>query len=66
MKKIEKQSISKVMNLFLMVKSMLKPFGFIETSSGLYDGERIVAWTTMDVCFYKMVGEEKVYTKKEL
>ena len=31
------------------VKSALKHFGFIKPSSGLYDGEKIVAWTTLDV-----------------
>ena len=64
MKKIEKQSILNVMNLFMMVKSMLKCFSFIKPSSGLYDGENIFARTTRNV-FNKITGEEKVYTEKE-
>ena len=43
MKKIEKQSIPNVMDLFTMVKSTLKRFGFVKTSSGLYDGGKNVA-----------------------
>ena len=42
MKKIEKQSNPKVMNLFMMIKSTLKRFGFIKPSSGLYDGEKFL------------------------
>ena len=57
-KKIEKQSIPDVMTLFIIVKSTFKRFGFIKPSSGLYDGERIDAGTTMDV-FIKIMGEEK-------
>ena len=40
MKKIDKQSFPNEMNLFMMVKSTLKRFGFIKPSSGLYDGEK--------------------------
>ena len=35
MKKIEKQSFQNVMNLFMIEKSTLKRFGFINPSSGL-------------------------------
>ena len=45
-------------------KIMLKCFGFNKPSSGLDDGLLNVAWTTMDV-FIKMMGEEKVCTKKD-
>ena len=41
MKKIEKQSIPKEMNLFMMVKSTLNYFGFMIPSSGLCDGEKL-------------------------
>ena len=37
MKKIEKQSIPNVNNLFMNVKLTLKRFGFMEPSSGLYE-----------------------------
>ena len=40
MKKRE-QSILNVMNIFMMIKLMLKRSGFIKTSSGLYDGEKL-------------------------
>ena len=53
MKKIEKQSIPNMKNLFMMVKH----FGFSKPSSGLYDGEKNVTWTAMDV-FIKITGEE--------
>ena len=43
---------------------MLKRFGFIKPSSGLYDGKKIVAWTMMDV-FIKIMGQEKVYIYRE-
>ena len=52
------------MNTFMMVKSMLKRFGFIKPSSGLYDGEKIVGLTTMDA-FIKITREEKVYSEKD-
>ena len=42
MKKIEKRSITNVMNLFMVVKSTLKRFGLIKTSSGLYDGKKLL------------------------
>ena len=42
LKKREKLSILNVMNLFMMVKSMLKCFGFIKSSSGLYDGKKLL------------------------
>ena len=45
-----------------MVKT-LKYFGFIKPSSGLYDGDKIVAWTTIDV--FMKITEEKAYTEKE-
>ena len=54
-KKLEIQSLPNMMNSFMMVKSMLKCFGFIKPSSGLYDGEKIVAWTTIDV-FIEITG----------
>ena len=60
-----KQSISNVMNSFMMVKSTLKRFGFFKPSSELYDGEKIVAWTTGDDSI-KITGEVKVYTEKEI
>ena len=41
MKKIEKQSIPNVKNLFTIVKSTLKRFGFIKPSSDLKDEENI-------------------------
>ena len=44
MKKLEKQSILNVLNLFMMVKSVLKCFGFIKPSSGLYDCKKFAAW----------------------
>ena len=62
--KIGKQSILNVMNIFMMVKLTLKCFGFIKPSSGLYDGEKIIARTMMGI-FTKITGEEKVYTKKD-
>ena len=43
MHKIEKESIPNVMNLFMIVKSMLKRFGYVRPSSGFYDEEKIVA-----------------------
>ena len=43
MKNIEKQSFPNVIDLSLLVRSTLKRFGFIKPSSGLYDGEKIVA-----------------------
>ena len=52
-----------MMNLFQMEKSVLKRFGFIKPSSELYDGENIVAWTTMGVFIITEV--EKVYTEKD-
>ena len=64
MKKIEKQSNPNAMILFMMVKSTLKGFCFIKHSSGLYDGEKCVARTTMDV-FIKITGAEKIYTEKD-
>ena len=48
----------------MMVKSTLKRFSFIRPSSGLYDEEKTVALTTMDV-FIRITGEEKVHTEKE-
>ena len=36
----------------MMDMSTLKRFGFIKSSSGLYDGDKIVAWITMDVLIY--------------
>ena len=41
-KKIEKQCILNVIILFIMVKSTLIRFGFIKTSSGLYDREKLL------------------------
>ena len=52
------------MNLFMIVKSTLKHFSFIRLSSGLYEREKIVAWTMMDV-FMKIMGKEKVCTEKD-
>ena len=48
MKKIETQSNHFEIDLFMIVKSTLKHFGFTEPSTGLCDGEIIIAWTTMD------------------
>ena len=48
MKKIGKQSILNVMNLFMKVKSMLKYFGFIKPLLGFYDREILLLdqqWT---------------------
>ena len=53
MKKLEKQSIPNLMNLFLMLSSTLKRVGFIKPSPGLYDGEKIVTRTTMDAFLTK-------------
>ena len=39
-KKIEKQSITNVMNLLILIESKLKRFGFIKYLSGFYDGEK--------------------------
>ena len=52
------------MNLFIRVKSTLKSFGFIEPTSELYDGEKLVAWTTIDF-FIKITGEKKMYLEKD-
>ena len=41
----------------MMVQSTLKRFNLIKPSSELYDGERIVAGTTMNV-FIKIIGEK--------
>ena len=49
MKKIEKRCIPNEMNLVMMVSSMLKLWGFIKPLSGLYNGEKNVAGTEMDL-----------------
>ena len=51
MKKIEKTKWSKCEEFIKTLKSALKRFGFIKPLSGLYDGEKFVAWTTTDFLF---------------
>ena len=50
MKKIENQSNTNGMNLFMTVKSMLKHFTFIKTSKGLFDEEKNCCMNN-DGCF---------------
>ena len=52
-------------NLMNISMITIKRFSFIKPSSGLYDGEKNVAWTTIGSFFIKIMGEEKVYTVKD-
>ena len=52
-----------MMNLFMMVKSTLKHFGFIKLSSGLCDGENCAHELRF---FYKTPEEEKSVFKKRI